>query len=181
MRVMLAVLAMGVCLAAPARAQDVDVFDSAAEIADQAVAICAAVVFDGQSFESQLDNHPDWHSVEPRSTGSNLATHAWQSRALNTTYVMRLPNGGCSFGIERGDSAMLRERIMSALASRALFTQIMEQPTRGGRATMFGYCVPDADYPPLVSIMAGQPSSRPNLVFNLFRASERVSPLCPAE
>ncbi|MGE0741274.1 MAG: hypothetical protein AB7O98_08015 [Hyphomonadaceae bacterium] len=177
MRAILAALVVGVGLSGLARAQDVGILDTAAEIADQAVAICAAVVFDGQSFESQLDNHPDWRSVEPNSTGSRLATHAWQSRALNTTYVMRLPNGGCSFGIERGDSAVLRERIMTSLNQRARFEPVLVEPTRGGRAMMHAYCVRE-DYPRVVSIMAGQPNSHPNVVFNMFRASDRAPDFC---
>lgn len=171
-------LAAAMAIAAPARAQDVGIFDSAVAIADQATAVCLAIVFDGQSFESQLDSHPDWVSVDPRATGSDLATHAWRSTTLNTTHVMRLPNGGCSFGIERGDSEVLRERIVSALASRAAFALISQEATRGGRATRYAYCVAGEAFPRVASIVAGERGSRPNLVFNLFRASTEAPEFC---
>jgi hypothetical protein len=175
-RLQVLALASALALSAQAQAQDVGVFDSAAQIADQAAAVCGAIVFDGQTFESQLDGHADWHSVDPRSTGSNLATHAWQSRTLNTTYVMRLGNGGCSFGIERGDSEALRARVVEAYAGRG-FELVGQAETRGGRATRYAYCVRE-DYPRVMSIVAGEARSRPVLVVNVFRAASQAPEFC---
>jgi len=163
----------------PARAQDVGVFDSASEIAVQAVAVCAAVVFDGQSFEQQFEGRSEWQSVDPRSTGSDLATHAWRSLTLNTTYVMRLPNGGCSFGIERGDSEAIRAAITEALAERGPFALISQEPTRGGRAVRYAYCVNEVQ-PRVMSIVVAERRSRPNFVLNMFRASEAAPSFCRA-
>lgn len=176
-RALVGALAAIVLSGQPARAQDVGVFDTATQIAEQAVSICAAVVFDGQSFESQLDGNEDWYSVDPRGTGSNLATHAWQSTTVNTTHVMRLPNGGCSFGIDRGDSEALRAHVQDVLASRAPFELISQQPARSGRATMYAYCVAE-DHPRVMSIVAAERGSRPNFVLNMFRASDVAPSFC---
>lgn len=177
LKILVGVLA-AIALAGPsAQAQEAGVTESAPQLAERAVSICAAVVFDGQSFESQLDGASDWRSVDPRGTGSNLATHAWQSAAPNTTFVMRLPNGGCSFGIDRGDSEVLRTRVEAALAARGPFELISQQPARSGRATMYAYCVAE-DHPRVMSIVAGERGSRPNFVLNMFRASDLAPSFC---
>ena len=175
MRYLLAALAVGVVAAAPAYAQTGQ--ESAEDLVTQATAICAAVVFDGQTFEAQLEGRPEWRSVPPSRAGSSLATHAWQHSAENDTFVMRLPNGGCSFGVDHGDSETLRARIEAALAPHATFEVVMQERTRNGRATRYGYCVRE-EYPRVMSIVAGQPDSDPNLVFNLFRAASRMPEFC---
>jgi|GEM_PF-3142608 len=182
MRKALAALAIGACVLGSAYAQEesqgrLGVFDPAEEIVDQAIAICAAVVVDGQTFESQFEGRTEWRTADPRGAGSNLATHAWQSATLNTTYVLRLPNGGCSFGVQRGDSEALRARIEAALAPRAAFELVSQQAARGGRATMYAYCVRE-DHPRVMSIVAGRGGGQPNLVMNLFRASDVMPSFC---
>lgn len=177
MRYVLAALAVAALAAAPAYAQSGGSQESAEELVAQATEICAAAVFDGQSLATQLEGRPEWRSVPPSRAGSSLATHAWQHSAENDTFVMLLPNGGCSFGVDHGDSEALRARIEAALAPRAVFEQVMQQPTRNGRATRYGYCVRE-DHPRVMSIVAGQPDSDPNLVVNIFRASSRMPEFC---
>jgi len=176
MRRLLAVLAVVVFAAAPAHAQT-GAADEAVDLAAQATAICAAVVFEGQSFEAQFEGRAEWRSVSPSSTGSDLATHAWQHRSANQTFVMRLPNGGCSFGIDRADSEALRARIETALAPYATFELVLQSSTRDGRATRYGYCE-RREYPHVMSIVAARPGSEPNLVFNIFRAASPMPEFC---
>jgi hypothetical protein len=93
---------------------------------------------------------------------------------------MRLPNGGCSFGIDRGDSEAIRTRVEAALASRGPFELISQSPVRDGRATRYAYCVRE-DHPRVMPIVAGERSSRPNFVLNMFRASDIAPSFCSAD
>lgn len=176
MRHVLAALAVGIFAAASAHAQTASAQESAEDLVAQATSICAAVVFEGQSFESQLDDRAEWRSIPPAQSGSNLATHAWRHSSSNATVIMRLPNNGCSFGVDQGDSETLRARIEAALAPYA-FHMVLQQPTRNGRATRYGYCVRE-DHPRVMSIVAAERRSEPNLVFNLFRASSPMPDFC---
>lgn len=159
--------------AAPAVAQDTAT-ERVSAVADDAIAICMSVVFDGQSFDAAVEGKP-WASVDPRSTGSNLATHAWEARSLSGAYLMRLGNGGCSFGIQDGDGAIIRMRMLERLNARAAFETVMQEETRGGRATRYAYCVRE-QYPRVVSMVVGE--SQPRFVFNLFRASDSAPSFC---
>ncbi len=151
----------------------------AVDIADHGLAICSAVVFDGQSFEAAVEGK-HWDSMDPRQTGSNLATHAWRARTLNRTFLMRLGNGGCSFGVLRGDAEAMRARVMERLAAREEFVLVSQEATRGGRATRYAYCGRTAPHPYLVSMVVGASGGEPHFVFNMFRASDPAPAFCPA-
>lgn len=152
---------------------------AAVDIVDHAVAICVAVIFDGQTFETAVEGKP-WDTMDPRQTGSNLATHAWRAQTLNRTFLMRLGNGGCSFGVLRGDGEAMRARVMERLAVREEFVLVDQEATRGGRATRYAYCGRAAPHPYLVSTVVGTSGGEPHFVFNMFRASDPAPTFCGA-
>lgn len=174
----IAVLAAAVLWSASpqAGAQAPGVMEAAVDIADEAAAICSDVVSGGRDFEAALEGKP-WTSIDARSTGSNLATHAWRAPTANQTFLMRLPNGGCSFAVDEGDGEAMRARVLERLGQSATFELISQQPARGGRATMSIYCVRE-DYPRAMSMIVGERGSRPRLMFNMFRASTPAPDFC---
>lgn len=176
-RSLIIAVAFSVLCAAPAAAED-PADDASAGIADAATAICVAVVFDGQSFDAAVAGKP-WTAIDPRTTGSELATHAWRASAPEETFLMRLPNGGCSFAIRDGDSETLRARVMGQLSARARFDLVLEGETRGGTAVRYAYCVREA-FPRVASMVIGERRSQPRFVFNMFRAADRAPDYCRA-
>lgn len=175
-RSLIIAIAFSVLCAASAAAEDPA--DASAGIADAATAICAAIVFDGQSFDAAVAGKP-WTAIDPRSTGSELATHAWRTTAPDETFLMRLPNGGCSFAIRDGDSETLRARVMGQLSARASFELVLEGETRDGGAVRYAYCVRE-EFPRVASMVVGDRRSRPRFVFNIYRAGDRAPDYCRA-
>lgn len=170
-------ITLNVLCAAHAAADDPDAAATAG-VADAATAICTAIVFDGESFDAAVAGKP-WTAIDPRSTGSDLATHAWRASAADETFLMRLPNGGCSFAIRDGDSESLRARVMGQLSARARFDLVLEGETRGGGAVRYAYCEREA-FPRVASMVVGERRSRPRFVFNMFRAGDRAPDYCRA-
>ena len=163
--------------AAPARAEDrLSVFASAREINASATRACAAVTLRAATFESVVDVG-EWTSVRPKASGSKIATHAWRSRTLNTTYLTRLPNGGCSFSIDDGEAKALRAQAMEFLGAMATFTPVRQEQTRGGAATRYAYCTA-GPYPVVATMVVGTADSKPRFVFNLFKASTPKPGFC---
>ncbi len=162
---------------ASALAQDGDTAALSLADAEAATRICMAVVVEGQSFEAALEGKA-WTPMDPRRTGSNLATHAWRSSGAEDTFLMRLPNGGCSFGISEGDSEAMHARVLALLAERVALAPVMREEARAGRAERSAYCG-DGEFPLVVSMVASR-RSRPHLVFNMFRASEAAPEFCEA-
>jgi hypothetical protein len=178
MKRLLLAVAMTCAAHAPAAAEAPESAEAASGIADAATAICSAIVFDGQSFDTALAGRP-WTSVDPRSTGSELATRAWQATAARNVFLMRLPNGGCSFAIRDGDSETLRVRVMGQLSARATFQLVLEGDTRDGDAVRYAYCTRE-DFPRVASLVVGGRQSLPRFVFNIYRASDRAPDYCRA-
>lgn len=179
MRRILLAVALNFALLATAAAQVPEGADAAAaSVADAATAICTAIVFDGQSFDAAVAGKP-WTAIDPRTTGSELATHAWRASAPEETFLMRLPNGGCSFAIRDGDSETLRARVMGQLSARARFDLVLEGETRGGTAVRYAYCVRE-EFPRVASMVIGERRSQPRFVFNMFRAADRAPDYCRA-
>jgi hypothetical protein len=173
-----ALLCAVIAISAPALAQDPDTLAPEQAIAVEAAALCEAVVFDAQSFDEAVEGKP-WATVDPSETGSNLATHAWRSLTVDDVYLMRLPNGGCSFAVEEGEGEAMRALVLEGLTERAAFTLVLQEETRNGRALRYGYCVDEA-YPRVASMVVGERRSRPRFVFNLFRAGTPAADFCRA-
>lgn len=167
--------ALMACATAAAEEQP-GVFAPARQINEAAMRACVAVVLEAKTFEAAADAG-EWVSVRPRSSGSKLATHAWRSLTMNTTYLMRLPNGGCSFAIADGDAEALRAQALDLLNLSRPFTPVTEEPTRGGAATRYGYCTA-GPFPVVASMVVGSERSKPRFVVNVFKASTPKPTFC---
>ena len=141
--------------------------------------VCLPSVLEGRSLE-ELARQRYLVPVNPRSTGSSTATAAWRLASYSHVYVVALPGGGCSVGVEGGDPDGLNAAAIEMMQARAAFAPAAPEPVDNGKAERTAWCTPEANRPYFIALLRRTSGRRNAFVANVLRAQGLRPSFCPA-
>ena len=138
---------------------------------------CLASVFDDKPLRTVMAAHAYAKEISPKDTGSPTAVAAWQLDSANTSFVMELPNGGCSVSVLRGHPQQMYDAAVSLIQTRGAFVQGMTDTAERGDALRTTWCTVEP-YPYVAVFYKRTTGRRVAFLANVFKAKGLMFSAC---
>jgi hypothetical protein len=140
---------------------------------------CLASVIDGKPLRSVMATHAYAKEIPVKDTGSPTAIAAWRLDSANTTYVLELPNEGCSLSVMRGRPQQLYDAAVALIQTRGAFVQGMIDTAERGDAQRTTWCTA-GPYPYVAVFYKRTTGRRVAFLANVYKAQGATFSACRA-